>query len=68
MIFEGNLQNIFFFFFPRAPKPASASPPFKYMEVVRKQDERKKLGTSSCKECENVGLLILSSLSFFLSL
>ena len=32
----------------------TTSPPYKCVEVVRKHDERKKLPTWSCWECENV--------------
>lgn len=40
----------------RVPKKKSDSPNYKHIQVVRKQDERKKLGTSACRECENVSL------------
>ena len=37
------------------PKKKSDSPGYKHVEVVRNKDKRKKLGTSTCRECENVG-------------
>ena len=39
----------------RVPKKKKAdSPNYKHVQVVRKHDERKKLATASCKECQNV--------------
>ena len=40
------------------PKKKSDSPNYKHMQVVRKHDERKKLGTSTCTQCENVKLRV----------
>jgi len=42
--------------YDRVPKKRDEGPAYKHVQVVRKHDERKKLGTMACKECENVRL------------
>lgn len=48
------------FKFDQLPKKNKQSPNYKYAQVIRKQDERKKLSTIACKECEQVIKIILS--------
>jgi len=50
--FDSNDEAKFFADFDKVPKRKENEPGFKCVQVVRKQDERKKLGTMSCKECE----------------
>lgn len=50
---EGDSNTEFFADFDKVPKKKDDGPGFKHVTVVRNQNERKKLGTSSCKECEN---------------
>ena len=42
------------FNFDKVPKSKTNSPNYKYVQVIKKQNERKKLTTSSCRECETV--------------
>ena len=57
------LMNVKIFLLGRVPKRKENEPGFKCVQVVRKQDERKKLGTMSCKECETVCYIIPSFFS-----
>lgn len=53
------------FNFKRVPKRKENSPGFKYVQVVRKQDERKKLGTMACNECETVCNTLIVELKLY---
>lgn len=50
---ENDAHNEFFADFDKVPKKKDVGPGFKHVAVVRKHDDRKKLASSSCKECEN---------------
>lgn len=45
--------------YDKVPKKKSDSPNYKHVQVVRKHDERKKLNTFMCRECENVIFFIV---------
>jgi hypothetical protein len=56
---DTTLDADFFNEYDKVPKKQSKSPNYKHVQVVRKHDERKKLNTASCRECETVSLVYL---------
>ena len=48
------------FNFDKPPKKKTNSPNYKYVQIIRNQNDRKKLTANSCRDCEQVKLICLT--------